>query len=224
MVKAWPDPFIALFLTSLTLAALQPAVAQTGSPSASSPAAATPAMPSEPPAIKGPSFQSGGLKVTVVSTSTGLNSNTLSLILENKAQADALVAVIGPAFAINSGQTYTGSVGGLASCMIPADHPRSDQIKSCLSGPTPTLPVQQFTLLEHGNAVPLTVSFNGGFGMKIDKEQPISFAMTVAMSKDTESSAGGDTLQPTHPSREVVGIPPSLRFVSLGIPVIPPSE
>jgi hypothetical protein len=207
------------------MALLSSAIAQSAAAQSATPASTPPPAPSSP---KGPSFQSAGLKITVVDTSTATTTITLSLILENTGSADALVAVIGPPIAINTGQTFVGStVGGVASCMVSADQPRSAQIKSCLAGPDPTLPVQQFTFLEHGNATPLTISFQGAFNMKVDKGQPISFAMTVATARDSDSStSGGETLQTSASPKatDTTSIPANLRFVSLGIAAIPPSD
>jgi hypothetical protein len=204
---------VAIALTSSTPAAAEPA-AHPAAPAVT--AAAATASP------KGPSFESGGIKATVVSAAAGESTVTLSLILENKTKDDLLVAVIGEPGGVSNGSTFQGSApSGLTSCdPYGTIH---DKIVACLTGEDPKLPVQEFTLISQGNAVPVSIPFHWVSGAdKMDKTQPFSFSMTVASIKDDQKSApdSSDPLQ-THKSGTVTNqLPHGLRFISIGIPSI----
>ena len=146
----------------------------------------------------GPAFQSGGLKLVVVTASGTGDTVTLSLMLQNTGKDDRLVAVMGDSHGVNNGTTFSvDAISGLTS-RNPAANDFHDVTTKCLTGPEARLPVQEFTLVGAGNAVPFSMSFHktGGNG-DLDKKQSFGFSMTLASIKDSQETAsdGSDPLQ-----------------------------
>jgi len=182
----------------------------------------TPAPPAPASAQGGPSFQSGGLKATVTSFAAQGGNISLSLLLENKTQENLMVSVIGPPIATNGGNVYGPvAVGGISYCLfnphnnLPLSLERSFEINGCLKGEKPQMTLDTFTLIDAGSAIPMNVGF--GSPWKIDESKDFSFAMNVAVFKESEAGADSDNALSGTKSKEQK-LPKSLRYVSVGIP------
>jgi hypothetical protein len=169
----------------------------------------------------GPSFQSGGLKVTVASISAQGANVSLSLLVENKTQENLLVSVIGPPLGTNAGNVLgPAAIGGISYCIYNPQNnvvlqlERSFEINGCLKGEKPQLTLDSFTLIDAGNAVPMNVGFSG-FN-PVDRGKDFSFSMNVAVFKesDANSAADADTLGGKSKEQK---LPKSLRYISIGI-------
>jgi hypothetical protein len=181
-----------------------------------------PAPPAPAAAQGGPSFQTGGLKATVTSIAAQGSSISLALLIENKTQENLMVAVIGPPLATNGGNVYDPvAVGGISYCIYnPQNNPRhmlerTFEINGCLKGDKPQLTLDTFTLIDAGSAVPMNVGFASPW--KIDESKDFSFAMNVAVFKESEVGADSDNALSGAKSKEQK-LPKSLRYVSVGIP------
>ncbi len=196
---------LALLTQSLAASAQQRAVA--------------PAAPAAPP-----SFQSGGLKATVTSISGKGGNVSITLLVENKAQENVLVSVIGPPLGTNGGNVFEPvAVGGISYCLYNPQNnivhmlERSFEINGCLKGAKPQLALDTFTLIDAGNAVPMNVGFAGL--NPVDQAKDFSFSMNVAVFK--ESDAGADSDDALGGKSKEHKLPKSLRYISLGIPSLP---
>jgi hypothetical protein len=205
---AWPA---AAFAQGTSAA---PAPAPAGAPAATAAGVST-----------GPSFQSGGIKVTVTSLAGKANHVAISVLLENRGKENLLVAVIGPPLGVNGGAAYSPeAIGGIASCIY---NPHNDVVKSldraleisgCLKDDKPQLTPDTFTLIEAGNAVPMNVAF--GSGDPIDVDKGFSFSMNLATFKESDlaSDESGGALAAKN---KVPTLPKSLRYLSVGITSLP---
>jgi hypothetical protein len=176
-------------------------------------------------AAAGPSFQSGGLKVTVASISAQAGNVSLSLLIENKTQENLLVSVIGPPLGTNGGNVLEpAAIGGISYCIYnPQNIQRhqlehSFEINGCLKGAKPQLSLDTFTLIDAGNAVPMNVGF-AGFN-PVDREKDFSFSMNVAVFKESDANSAADSDTLGGKSKEQK-LPRSLRYISVGIPSLP---
>lgn len=184
-----------------------------------------------PPEIKplpptGPSFQSGGIKATVASIAAKPHNVSLSLLIENKTQENLLVSVIGPPIGTNGGNTFdVEAIGGISYCIFNPKREslnkldRSFEISGCLKDEKPQLALDSFTLIEAGNAVPMNLAFF--MGQMVDPGQDFSFAMNVAVFKESDLNAsdnGGGALGAKSKSQT---LPKSLRYISVGVTSIP---
>jgi hypothetical protein len=209
-------------LTRTTLLALLlwPAIA---SGQATSPA------PMPPGATTGPSFQSGGIKTTVVSISGKSHNVSLSLLVENKSTENLLVSVIGPPIGTNGGSAFdVEAVGGISYCIFNPKNEslhkldRSFEISGCLKQEKPQLELNTFTLIEAGNAVPMNVAFQSG--MTVDPATDFAFAMTVAIFKEADLNSADDSAGGLAAKGKAQTLPKSLRYISVGIASIPLSQ
>jgi hypothetical protein len=189
-----------------------------------------PIAPSATPEVKplpsaGPSFQSGGIKATVASISGKSHEVSLSLLLENRTQENLFVSVIGPPIGTNGGNAFdVEAIGGISYCIYnpkndsPHKLDRSFEISGCLKGDKPQLALDTFTLIEAGNAVPMNVAFTAG--MPLDPEKDFSFAMTVAVFKESELNTSDDS-GALGAKDKTQALPKSLRYISVGIASLP---
>jgi hypothetical protein len=171
-----------------------------------------------------PSFQSGGLKATVTSISGKGGNVSITLLVENKAQENVLVSVIGPPLGTNGGNVFEPvAVGGISYCLYNPQNnivhmlERTFEINGCLKGAKPQLTLDTFTLIDAGNAVPMNVGFAGMH--PVDQAKDFSFSMNVAVFK--ESDAGADSGDALGAKSKEQKLPKSLRYISLGIPSLP---
>lgn len=176
----------------------------------------------------GPSFQSGGLKATVTSISAQRDSISISLLIENRTSENLLVSVIGPPIGTNGGNVYSPvAVGGISYCIYNPKNinrsqlDRSSQINGCLRGDKPELLLDSFTLIDAGSTVPMNVGFTSGW--QVDQEKDFSFAMNVAVFKESDANfdADADALGGNPKGQK---LPKSLRYISVGIPSLPFSQ
>ncbi len=201
----------AQFATIALLALLTQSLAASAQQRAAAPAAA-------------PSFQSGGLKATVTSISGKGGNVSITLLVENKAQENVLVSVIGPPLGTNGGNVFEPvAVGGISYCLYNPQNnivhmlERSFEINGCLKGAKPQLTLDTFTLIDAGNAVPMNVGFAGL--NPVDQAKDFSFSMNVAVFKESDAAAdSGDALGAKSKEQK---LPKSLRYISLGIPSLP---
>jgi hypothetical protein len=176
----------------------------------------------------GPSFQSGGLKATVTSISGKGSNVSLSLLVENRTQENVLVSVIGPPLGTNGGNVFDPvAIGGIAYCIYNPQNvtrhnlERTFEINGCLKGEKPQLTLDAFTLIDAGNAVPMNLGFQNGFGVDLTKD--FSFSMNVAVFKESEANAADSDNALSAKSKEQK-LPKSLRYISVGIPSLPFSQ
>jgi hypothetical protein len=177
----------------------------------------------------GPSFQSGGLKATVTSISAQRDSVSISLLIENRTSENLLVAVIGPPIGTNGGNVYSPvAVGGIAYCIYNPKNinrsqlDRSSQINGCLRGDKPELLLDSFTLIDAGSTVPMNVGFTNGW--QVDQEKAFSFAMNVAVFKESDANFDPDADTALGGKPKGQKLPKSLRYISVGIPSLPFSQ
>jgi hypothetical protein len=178
-------------------------------------------VPSAPERAAGPEFQSGGIKVSVVSAAANGKNVSLSLSLENASKENLFLAIIGPPVGINGGTAYgPAAIGGVAYCIYnPRNAPvvtldRSEEITGCLKAEKPALTPDTFTLVEAGNAVPMTIGFGSVVPVNADKD--FSFSMNVAVFREADLNSPDDTT-----GAKVKPLPKSLRYLSIGIPSLP---
>jgi hypothetical protein len=176
-----------------------------------------------------PSFQSGGIKATVTSIAADRRDKSrlaLSLVLENKTAENLMVAVIGPPIGTNAGADFWAqSVAGVTYCAnndARIFQPTTgDYARNCLSGDKPPLSYLMFTLIEAGNAVPVTISLSsiGHGGMEVQTSSDFSYAMSLAVFKESDlpnPASAPNALKVGSPA----GTPPSLRYLSIGVAAI----
>jgi hypothetical protein len=195
-----------------------PAVAVTQGPTSTPPASAS---GTEPGQTAGPAFQSGGIKVSVTSIAAKKNNVSLSLSLENASKENLFLAVIGPPLGINGGTAFgPAAIGGVAYCIYnPRNAPavgldRSEQISGCLKAEKPQLTPDTFTLIEVGNAIPMTVAFASPNAADPDKD--FSFSMNVAVFREADLNPPDDNAGTKNRP-----LPKSLRYLSVGIAGLP---
>jgi hypothetical protein len=174
----------------------------------------------------GPSFQSGGIKTTVVSISAKAHSVSISLLLENKTTENLLVSVIGPPIGTNGGNAFdVEAIGGISYCIFNPKNDtvhkldRSFEISGCLKDEKPQLELNTFTLIEAGNAVPMNVAFFGGAMVEPDKD--FAFTMTVAVFRETDLNSSDDGGGALAAKGKTQTLPKSLRYISVGIASLP---
>jgi hypothetical protein len=173
---------------------------------------------STPGRAASPEFQSGGIKLTVISAAASGKNMSLSLSLENASKENLFLAIIGPPIGINGGNAYgPAAIGGIAYCIYnPRNAPvvmldRSEEITGCLKSEKPVLTPDTFTLVEAGNAVPVTMEF--GSVIALDPDKDFSFSMTVAVFREADLNAPDDNA-----GAKPKPLPKSLRYLGIGIP------
>jgi hypothetical protein len=172
----------------------------------------------------GPTFQSGGIKVTVTSIAAKNRNVSLALSLENVSKENLFLAVIGPPLGVNGGAAFSPeAIGGVAYCIYNPRNAavlgleRSEQIAGCLRGDKPQLTPDTFTLIEAGNSAPMNVAFVSAGPADLDKD--FSFSMNVAVFKEADLGSPDDGAKGKPPP-----LPKSLRYVSVGIAPLPLKE
>ena len=165
-------------------------------------------------------FQTAGIKVTVTSLAARERKATVALSVENTTMDNLFLAIIGPPLGTSGTAAFSPeAIGGIAWCIYNPRNvsvlglDRNEQINGCLKADKPQLPLDTFTLIEAGNAAPMTVAFTSL--NPVEPEKDFSFSMTVAVFKeaDLEPSDAG--------SGKTKSLPRSLRYLSVGIAPIP---
>lgn len=165
-----------------------------------------------------PEFQSGGIKLTVISAAASGKNVTLSLSMENASKENLFLAIIGPPVGINGGNAYgPAAIGGVAYCIYnPRNAPvvtldRSEEITGCLKAEKPVLTPDTFTLIEAGKAIPVTMAF--GSVTAFDPDKDFSFSMNVAVFREADLNVPDDNT-----GAKSKPLPKSLRYLGVGIP------
>jgi hypothetical protein len=181
--------------------------------------------PAQTTSQKTPTFLSSGLKATVVTAAAQKDTGTLSLLLENTTQNDILVAAIGPAVGVNSGNTMvSNSISGIAACDGNA-RDWHNRVINCLENEKPYLPLNEFTSIEHGNTIPFNITLAVPWHA-VDKEMPVAFSLSVALMPESPASTvdQGDPLRVSHAAKHQAGLPDGMKFITVGFPSIDISQ
>lgn len=187
---------------------------------------AAPAVAAPAAAPSGPSFQSAGVKMTLISLalSKGGDHVAVSAVITNSGPSDIAIAFVGPGLAVdNKGNSFvTKNVGGFADCgggdsNFNWNGNKSKNTQDCITGKS--IPFEQWTIVGSGQTAPGSFVFDIDKGDRNERGTVFSFSSTMAFYpvQNLDAPSSPDTLK----GGSEVASKQKARMLSIGITSIP---